>query len=257
MSTIQDIVKEGRRARILCVGRSGVGKSSLINRVLGLQLASVSHYDVGDANIESGFTSDENNFLVLHDSRGFEPGDTQSFDVAAGFIKRRCSESCPPKDRLHAVWLCTEHPITGGYTFDSSDENLLQLAHETQTPVVIVLTKYDRILRKKKAEAIRNNKDLDSKALDQLSKVEAQKVFDNCVRSLNSAKKQTLRCAKVSIYPGHDIDISFLVDITGDHIYENSKGDAWLLWAIAQRASLPVTLDACTFAVMACVTIMD
>jgi hypothetical protein len=63
---------------------------------------------------------------------------------------------------------------------------------------MIILTKYDRIVRKKKAEAANKNKDMDPKALDQLSREEAQKAFDDCVKSLNNAGKQPLRCVKVS-----------------------------------------------------------
>jgi hypothetical protein len=64
----------------------------------------VSHYGVGEADIEKGFASNENEFLVLHDSEGFEPGDTQSFDVVYEFIKRRRDESLPLRDQLHALW---------------------------------------------------------------------------------------------------------------------------------------------------------
>jgi len=54
---------------------------------------------------------------------------------------------------------------------------------------------------------------------------------------------------KVSIYPGHDADISILADVTGDSINEKSN-DTSVLWSIAQRASLPVKIDSCVFAVM-------
>jgi len=64
----------------------------------------VSHEQVGEANIENEFTSPENEFFVLHDSKGFEPGDTKTFDTARRFIEKRRDESLPLGERLHAVW---------------------------------------------------------------------------------------------------------------------------------------------------------
>jgi hypothetical protein len=59
---------------------------------------------VGEANITTEFTSNENAFLVLHDSKGFEPGDTETFDIVSNFIRERREESLSLKDQLHAVW---------------------------------------------------------------------------------------------------------------------------------------------------------
>jgi hypothetical protein len=59
---------------------------------------------MGQADIEKALTSDDNRFLVLHDSMGFEAGDTQAFDSVNHFIQQRRDKSLPLKDRLHAVW---------------------------------------------------------------------------------------------------------------------------------------------------------
>jgi len=67
-------------------------------------LKNVEEWKVGEADIDKEFTSPENPFFVLHDSKGFEPGDTMTFDIVSSFIKRRRDESLPLKDRLHAVW---------------------------------------------------------------------------------------------------------------------------------------------------------
>ncbi|KAF8960038.1 hypothetical protein BDZ97DRAFT_1357110 [Flammula alnicola] len=50
---------------------------------------------------------------------------------------------------------------------------------------------------------------------------------------------------KVSIRPGYQEDVSALVEVTRDIVKERLKGDAWIMWAIAQRASLPVKIEAC------------
>ena len=59
---------------------------------------------MGEADIENEFTSTENQFFVLHDSKGFEAGDTENFEVVSKFVRQRRNKSLPLKDRLHAVW---------------------------------------------------------------------------------------------------------------------------------------------------------
>ena len=64
----------------------------------------VEKWEVGGADIEQEHTSAENQFFVLHDSKGFESGDTETFDSMRRFIEQRRDEKLPLKDRLHAVW---------------------------------------------------------------------------------------------------------------------------------------------------------
>jgi len=52
-------------------------------------------------------------------------------------------------------------------------------------------------------------------------------------------------CAKVSIRPTYQGSVSALVEGTRDVVRERLRGDAWIMWAIAQRASPSVKLDAC------------
>ncbi|KAI6095585.1 hypothetical protein EDD16DRAFT_1528512 [Pisolithus croceorrhizus] len=53
-------------------------------------LPSVStHYRPGEANIETELTSPENTLFVLHDSKGFEPGEDTNYETAKRFILSR------------------------------------------------------------------------------------------------------------------------------------------------------------------------
>jgi len=148
------------------------------------------------------------------------------------------------------------------------------LGFTKSAPVVVVFTKYDQLIRSKKAELQGDNKSLNSEELDKRGKVESQKVLDVCVQSLESAigrmdaemqtKTQMPPWVKISsmvslsvlisvdlslVYPGYNADIAFLVDATGDLVREKLEGDAadsaWLMWTIAQRASLPLKIEAC------------
>lgn len=109
--------------------------------------------------------------------------------------------------------LCTETPTAGGRIFETGDENLLRLAHETQSaffattpgmrlthhgftfaktaPVVVVFTKYDQLLRSKKAELEEDGARPDSEDLGTRSKEEAQRALDVCVQSLERAMIRT------------------------------------------------------------------
>jgi hypothetical protein len=57
----------------------------------------------GEANIDTEFVSPRNNKFVLHDSKGFEPGDEDNVNIVQQFIERRVNM---PNlgERLHAVW---------------------------------------------------------------------------------------------------------------------------------------------------------
>ncbi|KAI9463259.1 hypothetical protein BJY52DRAFT_74397 [Lactarius psammicola] len=248
-TTIDDIIKTVERFRILSIGRSGVGKSSLINCVFGIKAAHVEDHKPGEADIQQEFVSPENQYFVLHDSKGFEPGDLSNFETVRKFIQQRSRPEVPLSERIHGLWLCTETPTAGGRIFETGDEKLLQFAYKNQVPIVIVFTQYDRLVRTKAAELSEEHPRIDPTRLRDWSVEEAGKAFEICLQSLQRTvdylKIPMPRYATVSVRPGHKEDVSSLVKVTRDIVKERVKGDAWMLWAIAQRASLPVKIDAC------------
>ncbi|KAH9168574.1 hypothetical protein EDB89DRAFT_2231792 [Lactarius sanguifluus] len=248
-STIDDILKTVERFRILSVGRSGVGKSTLINRVFGIDAAHVEAHKPGEADIQHEFVSPDNQFFVLHDSKGFEPGDLSNFETVRKFIRQRSGPEVPLGERIHGLWLCTETPTAGGRVFETGDEKLLQFAHKDQVPIVIVFTQYDRLVRTKEAELREDHPHMDPTRLHDRGVEEARKAFQVCLESLERTMNRLgipmPRYATVSVRPHHQEDVSSLVKVTRDVVKERVKGDAWVLWAIAQRASLPVRIDAC------------
>ncbi|KAH9012450.1 hypothetical protein EDB84DRAFT_1680696 [Lactarius hengduanensis] len=225
-NTIDDILKTVERFRILSVGRSGVGKSSLINRVFGIDAAHVEDNKPGEADIQQEFVSPDNQFFATIKDLNYPLG-----------------------ERIHGLWLCTETPTAGGRVFETGDEKLLQFAHKDQVPIVIVFTQYDRLVRTKEAELREDHPDMDPTRLHDRGVEEAQKAFQDCLQSLKRTMNKLgipmPRYARVSVRPHHQEDVSSLVKVTRDVVKERVKGDAWVLWAIAQRASLPVKIDAC------------
>ncbi len=130
---------------------------------------------------------------------------------------------------------------------------------------MIVFTQYDRLVRTKRFELEDEDQDMDPKVLDARSQAEAQQAFDVCIKSLQRTidrlNTPMPKYARVSgmfvlsyclsnfdaslVRPGYQEDVSALVEVTKDVIKERLAGDAWIMWAVAQRASLPVKIEAC------------
>ncbi|KAJ7027607.1 hypothetical protein C8F04DRAFT_1122090 [Mycena alexandri] len=231
--TIDDILKACERFRIVSIGGSGAGKSSLVNSVFGVSDAKVSHFAPGEADIYHEFTSESNPRFVLHDSKGFEPAKMETFHTVRQFILDKSNEDLELKDRLHAVWLCIRTPTDGGRVLEVGDEEFLRLAHERQIPVIIVFTQYDRLVRK-----FRDNREY-----------QAQRDFERCIESLEKAairlKIAMPKYKHVSVRKTYDGNIVPLVEMTKEIVQERLKGDAWIIWAVAQRASVPLKVEAC------------
>ena len=79
-----------------------VDTSSLLNIHRIIQF--VSHNQVGECDINKELgSSGENKRFVLHDSKGFEPGDKDNFDTVMKFLNER-KRKPQLRDRVHAVW---------------------------------------------------------------------------------------------------------------------------------------------------------
>jgi len=180
--------------------------------------------------------SPQNQFFVLHDSQGFEPGDLSNFETVREFVKQRSRHDLPLSERIHGLWLCTETPTAGGRVFETGDEELLKFAQKIQLPIVIVFTQYDR-----RAE-LEEDDTLNSRSVE-----EAWKAFEICLLSLRHRLGiGMLPYARVSVRSGFfQEDISELVQITRNIVKKRLEGSAWALWAVSQRATLPAKIDAC------------
>ncbi|KAI6166466.1 hypothetical protein EDD17DRAFT_1548652 [Pisolithus thermaeus] len=147
--TTRELIDRCPRFRVLVVGKSGVGKSTLINRIFGLEVAHVAKDRPGQAAIEKELISPENDRFILHDSRGFEPAEGSNYGVVRAFLEQR-KRMPDVKDQLHAIWLCFQVPILkyGERLLEDGVEALLKEGKEAlgDTPTIVVFTKYDRLV---------------------------------------------------------------------------------------------------------------
>ncbi|KAF4806787.1 hypothetical protein CGCSCA5_v014065 [Colletotrichum siamense] len=131
--------------RILICGNTGVGKSTLLNRVFGIAMTQENSNQRGEHDIEEAFESDLHPGIIIHDSEGFQAGNSKEVSAFKKFLKAR-SGSPDIRQNLHAIWLCidtdTDRPV------QSALANVLQEVIEIcpLTPVVIVGTKKDKYL---------------------------------------------------------------------------------------------------------------
>lgn len=146
-SQVDETLKGCPQFRILLVGRSGIGKSSLIKHIFNLDpnTIDIAHRRPGKADIEREYSnSSENPRFVAHDSMGFEAGSDCDWTRVEDFIKFRQEQALP--ERIHVIWLCIETPLKGSRLLQEGDDKVLQKAKAINIPIIIVFTKYDRLI---------------------------------------------------------------------------------------------------------------
>ncbi|KAF6841016.1 hypothetical protein CMUS01_03680 [Colletotrichum musicola] len=132
--------------RILVCGNVGIGKSSLINKVFGVDVTQSSDQTRGIHDVRDEITWPGRPDLIIHDSRGFEAGGVEEFNAVEKFLKVKSSELEVDK-RLHAIWqvwwFCLETNDTR--PIQRSTENLFRIVdkYAKDVPVIVIATKKD------------------------------------------------------------------------------------------------------------------
>ncbi|KAF9504150.1 hypothetical protein BS47DRAFT_1490257 [Hydnum rufescens UP504] len=216
------------RFRVLVVGKSGVGKSSVINAVFGVDnLTRTSNDHSTQHDIDQPLTSDDNHRLILHDSQGFLGGDIKNLKTVQEFIKRKGAER-ELKDRLHAIWLCCEIPVSGGRVFERGDEILLQddtsmalaIYHPAspRVPIIVVFTKYDQLVIQKKFSLPESLVDDRVEWERQAKETATEDVKVSCAKLLNDVAGNRHTWTEVSTNHEYKDTIERLINLTMNSI---------------------------------------
>ncbi|KAJ6526135.1 hypothetical protein DFH09DRAFT_1188011 [Mycena vulgaris] len=244
------ILRDCPQFRVLVVGKSGAGKSSLIGHTFGVDVKSVSTDQRGECNIYTEIHSPQNPRFVLHDSMGFEPGNVKNLQDVKTFISDRSGARVTLKERVHAIWLCIQVPRAGGRALETGDEEIVELALTHNVPVVVVFTQHDKLLsmiNSKLPEPGRTREEI-----YKLCAEKAQPIFHECcivpLAELGAKLRFELSWVRTSGLsekrPNPDREALYnLVNTTCNLVQKDIGVDASIVYAMAQRASAELKIN--------------
>ncbi|KAK6969566.1 G domain-containing protein [Favolaschia claudopus] len=259
------VVTARDRFRVLVVGKTGVGKSSLISFAFGVDRNAISHYARGVSDIVTEHVSDHNPRFVAHDSMGFERGETMNLDTVRKFLEARSGGTIPLKDRVHMIWsislilasyclqifrLCVAVPFAEFPAFKNADDNMIQLAWSLKVPVIVVFTQYDRLVHRMEEILIDEDSMLDDEHFDRIAADRAEaKFLESCVKPLEARNpgmpyERTFGLRGEKITPPSQTALRRLLSTTQRLVQKSIGGDVWVVTAMAQRVSALQKIDA-------------
>ena len=124
------------KVNIIVAGKTGVGKSSLINYIFGKEVAKVGNGEPVTQEIQE--YNLENDNITLFDTKGIEAKD---YEETLQNIRKylELKQSSPDEnDDIHIAWLCISER---GDRVEEADKELLKILSEAGIPVIGVFTK--------------------------------------------------------------------------------------------------------------------
>lgn len=129
------------RGNVLVIGNSGVGKSTLINAVLGEECAETGWGTSGTTSKLSIYESEKVPFRII-DTIGFEPSIIKEHQ-AINAVKRwskNCAKEGHADSQINVIWFCVDG--TSRKLFDKTIKDLSRATSIWKTvPVIVVITK--------------------------------------------------------------------------------------------------------------------
>ena len=142
-----------QRGNVLVIGNSGVGKSTLINAVLGAEVAETSWGKAGTSQLAI-YESDEVPFRLI-DTIGFEPSALKRTQ-AIGAVRKWAHESAKEAGedtQINLIWFCVDGIAKRLFT-DTIQSLMKATAVYRSVPVVVVITKSFSEVERQRNEAM-------------------------------------------------------------------------------------------------------
>lgn len=137
---LQEILEKMPPPNIAVIGRTGAGKSTLINKVFGAELAKTgTGLPVSDAFVRYPESLEEKPLVIVYDSKGYEMERSWQYrDDVVKFLKGKKLQSI--EEQIHLVW----YVINAGLKrFEHFDAEIITLLRTEGVPVIVVLSQAD------------------------------------------------------------------------------------------------------------------
>ena len=139
MDLINSKIKNLKKINIIVIGKSGVGKSTLINNLFKENFAETGIGRPVTASIRKIERQDYP--LAIYDTPGFELSNKQQKNVQEEIfdIIEKGEQTRDINDCIHCIWYCVN--VQGNRTFDSEEiEWIKKLTEKVKIPVIVILT---------------------------------------------------------------------------------------------------------------------
>lgn len=145
-----------KHGNVLVIGNSGVGKSTLINAVLGENVAETSYGTTGTTKVMKIYSSDQIPFRII-DTVGFEPTffKTQRAIKEVNKWSKNSAKEGNENSRINVIWFCIDG--TSSKLFEKNIHDLMNATKIWPTvPIIAVITKsFSSVDRPKNIDLVR------------------------------------------------------------------------------------------------------
>ena len=131
----ENFAKEKANVNILLMGKTGVGKSSLVNAVFGEEIAKTGVGSPVTQNLEKYELKEKG--LTLWDTKGIEAKDYEDTRLNVFSVIKETFESLNKNNVPHVAWLCIKEPSK---RIEDCDIELLKLTKSFDIPTIVVFT---------------------------------------------------------------------------------------------------------------------